>query len=132
MSTQTTLTLREPETVTIGPVSLVVERMKMTSVKDISEATTVSGTEVVTNAGRRVLRLTLTGRIHDDSGPMSFLLYINNLIPTNSGFTVTYRGLTFTGCHIQSFTAEDNGEEWIPVTVTLATPQSIVLAEVSE
>lgn len=129
MSSTTDITLREPETVTIGPVSLVCDSMKMSSAKAISEETSVSGAEIVTNSGKRVLKISFSGRIHTECSPMNFLLFINNLMPAASGLNVTYRGLRFNGCQILAFNAEDTGEDWTAVTVTLATAQNIALEE---
>ena len=127
MSSTASITHREAVPVVIGGVRFYCESFRAESAGHISDAATVSGGDVLTNIAPGPVSLTLNCRIADEEQPMRAVQILHNMMRSSSLFSFSYRGLSFTGCCIHSFSADDNGEDFISVSFTLLTPDIIGL-----
>jgi hypothetical protein len=121
MSTATEISIREAYPVKIGTLTLYCEHFKAVGTRAFAEKSTVSGETFYSNANKKSLRVTFEGRIYNEASPLEFVTFCDDFISTNTGFDVEYRGITFKECHVQSYTAEDKGQDYIYGTVTLVT-----------
>ncbi len=117
---------REAIPVTIGYMELYCESFKASAVSDLSEQPTVSGGNVITNRSKKSTRLVFKGRVYNETVPLQFL-FIANTMDNPSGYTIEYRGMTFNNCIIYGFTVEDKGDDFVYVSVTVATPDMITI-----
>ncbi len=125
MSVQPELTHREAEEVVIGSLTLYCDQFKASGTIVWAEQTTVSGDAVFTNRSRRALRLTFTGRCYDPEQPLQFMEEADGIATVTGTYTVHYRGVVFTDCHIQSYTVDDKGDGIITASVTLLTTEPV-------
>lgn len=123
---------KEAYPVQIGDMKLYCEHFRIVGTRNFSEKTTVSGDAFFSNTGKRALRITLEGRIYDEELPLGMVLYSDGYLTSDSSFTIEYRGIEFTGCRIQSFSAEDSGEDYIRGSLTLVTVDSSVQREAEQ
>ena len=124
MST-TSLTVREAVPVTIGGVTLYCESFKASAVRNISENAATNGNTVITNNSSRSTKLIFSGRICTDNSPDDFIYSFNELVHSAAPFLVSYMGLDFNNCHMLAYTFNDKGGEWVDVSVTLITADTI-------
>lgn len=120
MSDVTVISRNEAVPVTVGNVAVYCHSFRASAVKAVSEETTVNGSSVFASTGIRALRLTFSGRIYDESAPLKFLADMG-IEMSGTGYTVTYKGLVFTGCIVQKYEAEDSGKGWTDVSFILVT-----------
>ena len=132
MSASTVISTRKAVPVAIGSVTLYCESFRAAAAMTVTEASAVSGGGIVTNSAPRCEKLTFTGRIADEEQPLGAVMELNNMLRAPEPFDVEYRGLVFPDCVIQSFTADDNGCDYIEVSVTLITPELTEQAEVED
>lgn len=118
--------VREAVPVKIGYMELYCESFKAYAVSDLSEQLAVSGANVITNSGRKSTKLLFKGRVYNEKVPLQFVL-ISNSLGYDGNYTIEYRGLVFENCIICGFTVEDKGEDFVYVTVTVATPDMIMI-----
>lgn len=118
------LSEREAILVNIGYMQLYCENFKVSAISELSEQPTVSGATLITNKCKKATRIVLKGRIYNKEQPISFAT-IANTMNSISGYTIQYRGLQFKDCIIYGFTIEDKGDDFVYVSVTLATSESI-------
>lgn len=111
---------REAVPVAIGMITLYCESFKASAVTALYEQPTVIGTPIQTNKCKKATKLTLSGRVYDADSPLSVVTYINNITGKGTMF-ISYRGIRFSRCMMQSYTAEDKGDDFIYLTVTLTT-----------
>lgn len=112
---------KEAVPVRIGALLMYCEGFKAETSRAFSEKVSVSGDTFFTNTGEKALKITFSGRIYDEYVPLRFLLYTHGVLRENTALQISYRGVSFTDCHIQSFSAEDKGEGYIYASVTLVT-----------
>lgn len=125
------LNAHESVPVQIGGFTIYCEKFKSAGTKSFSEQNTVSGNEVITNSGKKAVRITFSGRICGENY-MDFLVNINNLMYSTEKFSTEYKNTVFGQCQVQSFVADDQNNDFITVTVNLiATEISIKNSEVS-
>lgn len=117
---------REAIPVTIGYMELYCESFKASAVSDLAEQPTVSGGNVITNRSKKSTRLVFKGRVYNETVPLQFL-FIANTMNNPSGYTIEYRGMIFKNCIIYGFTVEDKGDDFVYVSVTVATPDIITV-----
>lgn len=118
------MTEREAIPVTIGYMELYCESFKASAISAFSEQPTVSGVLQITNRCRKSTKLVFSGRVYNKNQPLSFI-FISNIMNNKTGYEINYRGLKFTDCFIYGFTLEDKGEDFVHVTVTVVTPNSV-------
>lgn len=119
---------REAIPVTIGYVELYCESFKASAVSNLAEQITVSGGNIITNRCKKSTRLVFKGRVCNETRPLGFLAIANTMSNPN-GYTIEYRGIKFTNCVICGFTVEDKGDDFIYVTVNVATPDSVTMVQ---
>lgn len=132
MSCVTTINFRKPEEITLGTMTVYCDRLKAAEIRNFTEETTVSGSDVVTNSAPRALRLTLSLRIADDDQPMRCIKEFSDILRSGTDINFTYRGLEFRNCHVQSFNAEDSGSDFVTASLTLMTLTAVDFEEVEE
>lgn len=125
MSIAAKLSSRESVSVSIGDITVWCEEFKASAVKSFSEEATVSGNTALTNSCPHSMKLTFSGRICSEDSPLSFVMNANNMLRTQESFDVEYRGLLFSKCRVQSFSAEDKGEDFINASLTLVTAENV-------
>lgn len=125
MSVSTAFSDREAYPVRIGALVLYCEKFRAAGTRAFAEKSTVSGDTFFSNTDKKALRFTLEGRILDEYVPLRFLIYANGFMKADSAFEIEYRGLKFTDCHVQAFTAEDDGEDYIKASITLVTTNMV-------
>lgn len=113
------VTRREAVPVQIGPVTLYCESFRAAGSSVLYEQPTVSGGTVITNRYKRSSELTFTGRVYGTAAEIIAVFDI--LTGGHPALSLTYRELSFTGCLLRSYTAEDSGGDFTDVTVTLST-----------
>ncbi|MDE6035755.1 MAG: hypothetical protein K2G36_07595 [Ruminococcus sp.] len=122
---------KESVPVKIGDFTVYCEKFKSTGVKNFSEQNTVSGNEIITNSGKKAVRITFSGRICSEK-TLEFLVKINDMMYSTESLSIEYKGTVFGKCYIQSFTVDDENNGYISVTLTLiATDISLKGVEIS-
>ena len=111
---------REAVPVSVGQLTLYCESFKAAANTVLYEQPTVIGGTVITNSCAKATKLTLAGRIYCGNGDLAVLTEINNM-NGSSGYTVEYRGVSFSDCVVIGYSAEDRGDDMLYVTLTLAT-----------
>lgn len=124
----TSVTPAEPIEVTIGYVVLSCTSFQAYSETDLSEQSTVSGDNIVTNRAKSSTRLVFSGKVHNEKYPLSFMTIANTMSNPN-GYTIKYRGMRFTNCIIYGFVFNNNGGDDSEATVTVVTPDSITIIQ---
>lgn len=104
--------------VKIGDFTLYCEKCKVSGTKSFSEQNTVLGEEVITNYGKKAVRIVLSGRICGDDS-LGFIATANSMMYSTEDFSVEYRNIIFKKCRIQSFIADDQNNDFISATVTV-------------
>lgn len=113
---------RESVPVTIGDFTLYCEKFKASGIKAFSEQNTVSGNEIITNSGKKAVRIILNGRIICNNS-IDFLVSVNNLMYSTEKFSIEYKNTVFGQCQVQSFVVDDRNEDFISAVVTLITTE---------
>lgn len=111
---------REAVPVSVGQLTLYCESFRAAADTVLYEQPTVIGGTVITNSCAKATKLTLAGRIYCGDGDLAVLTEINNM-NGSSGYTVEYRGVSFSDCVVIGYSAEDRGDDMLYVTLTLAT-----------
>ena len=114
------MTSRRAVPVDIGTMKLYCEEMSISGKRVIAEASTVSGSDTVTNTSPRCDCITLKGRTFDEEKPLHSAALLDQLLRSSSLLTVQYRGLVFNNCRILSFAVSDSGRDFVDVTVVLS------------
>ncbi|MDE6797869.1 MAG: hypothetical protein K2J36_07655 [Ruminococcus sp.] len=109
---------KESVPVKIGDFTVYCEKFKSSGVKNFSEQNTVSGNEIITNSGKKAVRITFSGRICNKN-PLEFLVKINQMMYSTESFSIEYKETVFGKCHLQSFIVNDENNGYISATVTL-------------
>lgn len=105
--------------VNIGGIVLYCEKFKATGTKIFSEQNTVSGEGIITNYGKKAVRITLGGRICEAESPVGFIARMDALMKSDEVFGTEYKNTVFGKCRVQAFSAEDENREFISVSVTV-------------
>ena len=116
---------REPETISIGTFTFYCEKFRAVCTRYRSEKTTVSGDEVITNSGKRALKLTFYGRMSGDDQPTDLIYEMDALMKSGTAFSVDYKDVVFTDCRVLDFSTEDSGTGIIDASFTLYTYENI-------
>ncbi|MBQ6180207.1 MAG: hypothetical protein IJK31_00785 [Ruminococcus sp.] len=119
MSSVTELTKREAVPVVFSGYTLWCESFKAEETRVVSEKATVDGKGLVTNSFPKLMKLTFCGRICDETAPLGFVTAASGMLRNGTVFAVSYRGLSFTGCRVQSFKAEDKSEAFIYAEISV-------------
>lgn len=132
MSVSAAVSAKEAYPVRVGALLMYCEHFKASGTRVFSEKATVSGDTFFSNVNKKALRITLEGRIYDEYVPLRMLLYTDALMNADTPCTIEYRGMTFTNCRVQSFSAEDKGEDYIYASITLVTVECSQQSGVTE
>lgn len=132
MSSSVAISQREAVPVSIGSITLWCEEFKAEGSRIFSEAPSVSGDDIITNSAPKAMKLSFSGRISGGASPLAIIADISYMLRNNVSFSTGYRGLSFTDCRIQSFRAEDKGDDFIYASITLITPAPAAVNEVTE
>lgn len=124
MNTVTTISAHESQPVEIGGFTLWCEGFKASAVRSFREEALVNGGEVITNTCPRAMKLTFSGRIFSGGGLESVKI-ISDMLLSGQSYEVTYKGLFFSQCRVQSFNIEDNSNDFIQAVVTLITAEQV-------
>lgn len=116
----TKIKTRKPPCVDFGVFKIYCDSFKAAARTSLTETPTVSSSPIMTNKCRHSTHLFITGRVFNEEKPMFLAGIVNNMHGT-SGITIKYRDLQFSSCTICGYTAEDRGEDFIYVTIELAT-----------
>lgn len=109
---------QESVPVQIGSFTIYCEKFKVTRIKNFSEQNTVSGKEIITNSGKKAIRIVFSGRISGDN-QLNFIVDSNTLICSSEKFSVEYKNIVFGQCQVQSFVVDDQNNNFISATITL-------------
>mgnify|MGYP004658806225 FL=1 len=109
---------QESVPVQIGSFTIYCEKFKVTRIKNFSEQNTVSGNEIITNSGKKAIRIFFSGRISGDN-QLNFIVDSNTLICSSEKFSVEYKNIVFGQCQVQSFVVDDQNNNFISATITL-------------
>lgn len=120
----TKVCVRKAFPVKIGAMTLYCERMKCSAETTIYESSTVSGFPVKANKGRKMTRVSFTGRVYNEKNPMRIAGFANNL-NSYEELEIIYRDISFHGCIITGYSAEDSGEDYITLTVNAVTTRPV-------
>lgn len=122
---------RDPVLIRLFELSVYVDGIRAEAAETLYEQPSVTGSAVLSNRCRKGSRIVFSGRCYDESAPMKFIATLNNMTGTYSGFTINYRGLVMTGCRLIGYTADDSGEDYLNVTFTVYTSDTMDIEEVS-
>ena len=114
-----TLSHREAVPVAVGSITLYCESFKASAATSLYEQPTVTGATLLTNICVKSSKLSLSGRVYCGDAALPVLVQLNNITGTG-GITIVYRGVRFRNCTVQSYTAEDRGDDMLYVSLTLA------------
>lgn len=109
---------QESVPVQIGSFTIYCEKFKVTRIKNFSEQNTVSGNEIITNSGKKAIRIVFSVRISGDN-QLNFIVDSNTLICSSEKFSVEYKNIVFGQCQVQSFVVDDQNNNFISATITL-------------
>ncbi len=109
---------QESVPVQIGSFTIYCEKFKVTRIKNFSEQNTVSGNEIITNSGKKAIRIVFSGRISGDN-QLNFIVDSNTLICSSEKFSVEYKNIVFGQCQVQSFVVDDQNNNFISATIML-------------
>ena len=109
---------QESVPVQIGSFTIYCEKFKVTRIKNFSEQNTVSGNEIITNSGKKAIRIVFSGRISGDN-QLNFIVDSNTLICSSEKFSVEYKNIVFGQCQVLSFVVDDQNNNFISATITL-------------
>lgn len=129
MSETAVISTKTAYPVRIGSLLLFCEQFRAVGLRNYTEKNTVNGDTVFTGTGKKMLRITMKGRICNLHYPVGMLVIADTVLREETAFTMEYRGITFSNCRLQSFTAEDMGENYINCSVTVITPDHPVFTE---
>lgn len=133
MSAAPVISARTPVPVALGDFTLYCESFSAERARAFTEQNTSGGSIVFTNTGRKAMRITLKGRIYDETLPTGFIIAADGIISSDESFDIEYRGAFFGGCRMVSFSCEDKGEDYIHAAVTLITEaQAVSSADTGE
>lgn len=121
----TTITTREPVPVTIGSLTLWCENFKASAVRSFAEEPFVSGGAAVTNTCPKAMKLTFAGRMYSGDATLDFVKTAYDMLRSGESYNIIYRGLAFGRCRVQSFNAEDKGEDFICAVITFITEDAV-------
>lgn len=124
MTTVTTISDHESEPVEIGGFTLWCEGFKASAVRSFREEPLVTGGEVITNTCPRAMKITFSGRIFS-GGDLGFLKTVSDMLLSGQSYEVTYKGLVFSQCRVQSFNIEDNSDDFIQTVITIITTEQV-------
>lgn len=110
--------INESFPVQVGDFIIYCEKFKSSGVKNFSEQNTVSGDEIITNSGKKAVRITFSGRICSEN-PLEFLVSMNEMMYSNENLNIEYKNTIFGKCHVQSFVVDDENKGYVSATVTL-------------
>lgn len=113
--------------VTIGTFTLFCESFTAARNSFFSETASVSGSPVQSGCGQRSLRITLKGRVYDETSPCGFLVSLDGIMCLGQKLSITYRDAVFSDCTIVAVSAEDKGEDFSYAAVTLVTQSPAAL-----
>lgn len=122
----TLINKREAVPIKIGSVNMYCEKMKISAKTDVFQANTISGSSLITNKLKRLTHISLSGRIYDPSRPL-ILAVMANSMNGSENIDVIYRNIKLQKCIVTGFEANDTGEDYIDLTINLATASSILL-----
>ena len=123
MNSAATITKREAVPVDIGSMTLWCEEFKAAAVRTFAEEPLAAGGGTITNSCPKAMKLTFSGRIF--GGPLEFVKTASDMLRDDTTCSVKYRGLVFSGCHVQSFSSEDKGEDFIHAAITLISAEAV-------
>lgn len=132
MSDISVISAKTPLPVALGDFTLFCESFSAERARVFTEQTTSGGKIVFSNTGKKAMRITLKGRIYDESLPTSFIIAADSLISSGESLDIEYRGAFFSGCRLLSFSSEDKGEDFIHAAVTLITDVQAVSSAADE
>lgn len=122
---------RKPPYVELADFRIYCDSFKAVGKTVLTELPSVTSAPVLSNKYRRLTHIFITGRVCDEEKPMFFAGVVNNM-NSASGFSIKYRDLKFDGCTVCGYTAEDRGDDFVTVTIELATMEyAVFLNEVS-
>lgn len=116
----TKIKTRQPPCVDFGVFKIYCDRFKASAKTTLTEIPSVTSSPVMSGKCRHSTHIFITGRICNEEKPMFIAGVVNNM-HGSGGITIKYRDLQFEGCTICGYTAEDSGEDFITVTIELAT-----------
>lgn len=123
MNSVAVISERESVPVNIGSMTLWCEGFKAAAVRSFSEEALVTGGGTITNSCPKAMKLTFSGRICEGSD--DFVRQASDMLRSTEVFSVVYKGLVFSGCHVQSFNSEDKGEGFVYAVITLVTAEAV-------
>lgn len=104
--------------VKIGNFVIYCEKFKSSGVKNFSEQNTVSGEEIISNSGKKAVRITFSGRICSEN-PLEFLAEMNSMMYGNENLNIEFKNLIFSKCRVQSFVVDDENKGYVSAVITL-------------
>lgn len=108
--------------VAIGDFTIYCEKFKASGTKAFSEQNTVSGSEVITNSGKKAVRIIFSGRIVCNDS-IDFLADVNNMMYSTENLSIEYKNTVFNQCQLQSFVVDDQNDDFISAVLTLITTE---------
>lgn len=112
---------RRSEKVTIGAIQMYCEHFIMTGHTQLYEKSNMGGNGVITGRCPKSKKITFIGRVYHKNDPFTASRLIASLNGLRT-YVTTYRSMLFYNCDIHDFKIEDKGEDFIYLTLTLATP----------
>lgn len=115
---------RRAEKVSIGYIQMYCDHFILTGHTQFYEKTSLMGHDKITAKCPRSTKITFIGRMYRESDPL-YAARIVSSIGRNMNCSVTFRGIVFHNCEISDFKFEDKGEDFIYMTLTLITTDTI-------
>lgn len=132
MSENTTVSAVNPVPVELGNFTLFCESFCAERARSFSEQNTAGGDVIFSNTGKKAMRITLKGRIYNETLPTGFLIAADGLLDSGESLSFEYKGALFGGCRVLSFVFEDKGEDFIYASITLISAAQAAAAENGE
>lgn len=120
----TQIKTRTPSYVDLGEFRIYCDSFRLESKTTLTEIPSVTSSPVSTGKCRHSTHIFITGRVCNEEKPMFLAGVVNNMNGA-SGFIIKYRDLKFSGCTLCGYTAEDRGDDFVTVTIELATPSYV-------
>lgn len=122
--TENSISTRHSIMVNVASIQMYCEHFTISMDNQLYEKTNLIGHSVITGKCQKSKRITYVGRVYRNNDPFYIARTIANL-RSDYTFSTNYRGMIFHNCIIKDFKMEDKGEDFVYLSLTVATASPI-------
>ncbi len=122
MNTLAELNVYNDVPVNIGGMVLYCRHFRADGARNFDECADAAGGTFFSNNNKKALRLTFEGKVYrNSSDSLAPAVFFETLLTNNASFDVEYKNVSFKNCRVEKFSADENEDYFIGVSVTLVT-----------